>query len=171
MRDMKWMSQRKAPAARRRRDRTMDMAQRRSLVAGRVVAGLLAGSAVALLLAGVVFLSNSVTGLRSQIAALESHKCCLEAASADLQVRWNQATRPTVIRERARRELGLIDPGEPALVLVRAERTGESGRAAWTRVLDRIGGGQVAQASEAATATIGPGLVSLVPRAAAGTVR
>lgn len=147
------------------------MAHRRSLVAGRVAAGLLAGSAVALLLSGVVFLSNSVTGLRSQIAGLESSKCCLEAASADLQVRWNRATRPEVIRKRAFVELGLGDPAEPPLVLVRADRTDESGRAAWTGLLDRIGGGQVAQASQIASASVRPGLVSLVPRAAAGTVR
>lgn len=149
----------------------MDMAHRRSLVAGRVAAALLAGTCVALLLAGVVCLSNSVTGLRSHIARLESSKCCLEAASADLQVRWNRATRPDVIRKRARVELGLGDPADPPLVLVRADRTDPDARAMWSGLLDRIGGGQIAQASPASPDPVRRGLVSLVPRAAAGTVR
>lgn len=147
------------------------MAHRRSLVAGRVAAGLLAGSAIALLLSGVVFLSNAVTGLRSEIAALESSKCCLEAASAELQLSWNRATRPAAIRERARLELGLVDPVEPALVLVRADRNDPSARAAWKQWLERIGGGQVAQAAQTVPDLARPGLVSLVPRAEAGTVR
>lgn len=149
----------------------MDMAQRRSLVDGRVAIGLLAGTVLALLMSGVVFLSNSVTGQRSRIAALESSKCCLEAASADLQVRWNRETRPAVIRARALAELGLSDPSEPPLVLVRADRFGSAGREIWTGLLDRIGGGQVAHASEVAAAPVRSGLVSLVPRATAAPVR
>ena len=169
---MKWIGRRNStPGRRRNAGRNTDMAHRRSLVAGRLVAGLLAGSAIAVILSGVVFLSNKVTSLRSEIASLENRKCCLEAASADLQVRWNRATQPAVIRERASAELGLVDPGEPALVLVRADRDDRDGPAAWASWLERIGGGADALASEPAADASAPRFVSLVPRSVAGTVR
>ncbi len=147
------------------------MAHRRSLVAGRVVVGILGGTAIAMILSGVVFLSNEVTALRSEIAGLENRKCCLEAASADLQVRWNHATQPAVIRERAWAELGLADPVEPALVLVRTDDWEDDTPAAWSRWLEHIGGGTDAVAGEMATGTAAPRFVSLVPRAVAGDVR
>ena len=67
---MKWIGRSRGSMARRNPGRSMDMAHRRSLVAGRVVAGLIGGSVITLILAGVVFLSNEVTALRAEIELL-----------------------------------------------------------------------------------------------------
>ena len=72
---MKWSGRRRSSMTRRSEaQRGLDMAHRRSLATDRLVVGLLGGSAAALLLAGVVFLSNAVTGLRCEIAVLENRK-------------------------------------------------------------------------------------------------
>ena len=147
------------------------MAHRRSLATGRVMIGLLCGVTVGLLMAGAVFLSNSVTNLRAGIAVLENRKCCLEAESARLQTRWNLDTAPQVIMARARVEIGLVAPDEPALVMVRAGEKERSLTRTWQNLLEGLGGGTAAQATSVPVRREAAGLVSLVPRAMAGQER
>jgi hypothetical protein len=147
------------------------MAHRRSLAAGRVAAGLLAGLTVATLMAGAVFLSNEVTNLRAGIAVLENRRCCLEAESARLQTDWNRASAPEMVMERARVESGLAMPTTPALVLVRADIEDNEAQAKWRNLLAGLGGGSEAQATAVPARRGSNRLVSLVPRAMAGEDR
>ena len=146
------------------------MAHHRNLATGRVMVGLLAGVTVGLLMAGAVFLSNSVTNLRANIANLESRKCCLEAESAHLQTNWNLSTAPQVIMERAGKR-GLVVPAEPALVMVRAGEEERSLARTWQNLLGGLGGGTDAQATSVPVRREALQLVSLVPRAMAGQER
>ena len=129
--------------------------------------GLLGGVTVGLLMAGAVFLSNAVTNLRAGIAVLESRKCCMEVEYAHLQTSWNQATSPQVIIERARKT-GLDLPTKPTLVLVRSTEQEPTLTQTWQHLLGGLGGGSVAQATTVPAPRRPAGLVSLVPRAAAG---
>ncbi len=91
------------------------MAHRRTMGGCKLLVGSLALVVTAALLAGSVHVSNRVTGLRTEIAGLESRREFLEAGSARLQTAWNSATAPKVITARAQDELGLICPSLPDL--------------------------------------------------------
>ncbi|MBU8870479.1 MAG: hypothetical protein KOO60_06410 [Gemmatimonadales bacterium] len=147
------------------------MAHRRNLATGRVMIGLLGGVTIGFLMAGAVFLSNSVTNLRADIAVLEGQKCCLEAQSAHLQKRWNLATAPRVIKDRALAEVGLVVPSEPALVMLRPSQPDHPLSRTWHNLLDGLGGGADAHAMSVSASSEAAGFVSLVPRAMAGQVR
>ncbi len=139
------------------------MAHRRAVGGRKVLAVGLLVLASAILLAGSVYISNRVTGLRTEIAGLESRREFLEAGSAGLLTVWNKATAPAVVTARAQRELGLIVPAEPGLVLVRVPEY-EQRVSPWRRLLDNMGGGAAAQAAEVVPNRIMGSMVSLRPR-------
>ena len=139
------------------------MAHRRAL-GGRnlmlVAVAVLLGSA---LLAGSVIVSNRVTRLRAEIARLESRRGFLEAGSAGLLTRWNKATAAGVITARAERELGLIAPEQPCLVLLQVP--GDAAPVSrLQRLLENFGSGNVPAANAASDRMLGT-MVSLTPRA------
>lgn len=140
------------------------MAHRKHVFKGRVTLMILGTVGMGLLLAGSIFISNQTVGLRTNIASLESRQEYLEAGSGQLLARWNAATRGPVIVARARKELGLIVPGDPDLVLVRREEAPhDDGTGLWRRFLSRFGGGDVAQAAGDETGLVVGTMVSLTP--------
>lgn len=138
------------------------MAHRRGVGSRRVFVGAMLLLVFAVLLAGSVYVSNRVIGLRAQIARLEDRREFLEADAARLLTIWNKATAPTVITARARRELGLVRPTEPGLVLVQLP-VSEQRVSPWRRLLDNVGGGDVAQAGEMNASWVMGSMVSLTP--------
>ena len=139
------------------------MAHRRGVGSRRVFAGVILLVVFAVLLAGSVYVANQVTGLRAEIAGLEDRREFLEADSAHLLTVWNKATAPAAITARARQELGLVMPAEPGLVLVQLP-VSEQRVSPWRRLLDNVGGGEVAQAGELNASWVMGSMVSLTPR-------
>ncbi len=148
-----------------RNSRTSDgvMAHRRCLGGSKLLSGACLFLMVGFLLAGSVVVSNRVTGLRAEIARLENRREFLEAGSARLLTVWNKATAPTMIITRAERELGLVVPTEPGLVLVQVP-SGEQGVSAWRRLLENMSGGDELQAAELNPRWVMGSMVSLTPR-------
>ena len=112
------------------------MAHRRRLISRRATLLACGGLLLVVMLVGMVFLSNQVTGLRRSLTDLQDDRQFLEARAARLLQAWNTATRPEAICGRARRELGLVLPSEPQYVLVLrppagGERSG-GGPRSWT---------------------------------------
>jgi len=138
------------------------MAHRRGLGSRKVLISALLVLVFAVLLGGSVYVSNRVTEFRSEIARLESRREFLESGSARLLTVWNKATSPQVITTRARRELGLVVPTDPGLVLVQVPDGGPR-TSRWQRLLDSMGGGDPAQASELNPAWVMGSMVSLTP--------
>ncbi len=155
----------KCPAGPHTRRCSRAMAHRRGLVRGKVTLGIIGTLGLGLLLAGSVFISNQTTGLRTEIAALESRREFLEAGSGLLLTRWNAASSAKVITRRARVEIGLEVPENPGLVLVcRNEVCEDEGTGGWRRFLSRFGGGDVAQAAGDHVSLVVGSMVSLTPR-------
>jgi len=140
------------------------MAHRRTMGGRKLLAGSLALVLLAVMLAGSVYVSNRVTGLRAEIARLECRREFLEAGSARLLTAWNKATAPAMIISRARKELVLVKPEEPDLVLVQMPATGEA-VSAWRRLWGNMGGPEAAQAAPV-PADAPDGMVSLSPQPA-----
>lgn len=138
------------------------MAHRRAVGGQKLAVGSVGLLLLAFLLAGSVYISNRVTGLRAEIAQLESQTEFLEAGSARLQSDWNKATAPAVIKDRAWQELGLFSPRNPDLVLVAQPVAGDK-VSVWRRWLDNVGGADAAQAATVPGPSQG-NMVSLSPR-------
>jgi len=145
------------------------MAHRRRVASGRLTLFILGSLLLGLMLAGRVFVSNQVTGLRAEIAALEDRREFLEAGSAQLLAHWNAATASAVVTARARRELGLICPDTPDPVLVRLDESVSDPGGAWRRWLDGFGGGEPARAADGGPGSEVGTMVSLAPLATDGT--
>lgn len=141
------------------------MAHRRAVVSRRVMAPALLMLVFAVLLIGSVYVSSRVTGLRAEIAELEDRREFLEAGSARLLTVWNKATAPAVITARARRELGLVAPAEPGLVLVQLPDD-EQRISPWRRLLANVGGGEDARAEGLNPSWVMGSMVSLTTRQA-----
>jgi len=139
------------------------MAHRRCVGGRKLLCGALLVLMMGVLLAGSVFVSNRVTGLRTDIAGLESRREFLEAGSARLLTVWNRKTAPSVIIDRAERELGLVVPTEPGLVLVQLPAN-QQGPSPWRRLLDNMSGVDQLQAAELNPSWIMGSMVSLTPR-------
>ncbi len=92
------------------------------------------------LLTGTVFVSNLVVANRMRVAALEDRQEYLEARVAVLQAQWNSLTTPGKIQLRAQRELGLILPAAPHLVLVQENPQEAAKDGVWNRFLAHFGG-------------------------------
>jgi hypothetical protein len=146
-----------------RRNKGGAMAHRRAVGGRRMALATLLVLVLTFLMAGSVYVSNRVTGLRMEIARLESRRGFLEAGSARLLGQWNQATAPAVIVERASHELGLVALDEPDLVLVQIPATGEQ-VSRWRRLLDNVGGGASVSSAVAAPVNGLDPMVSLTPR-------
>ncbi len=97
------------------------MARRKGMMTARVAMIVCVVLLVGVLMGGRIFLTNQITGLRTRVADLANQKEFLEAESAQLHLRWNHASSGKVIVARAQKELGLIVPQEPGLVLVCVE--------------------------------------------------
>ncbi len=143
------------------------MAHRRAVGGRKVVLAILLLSVFAVLSAGSVYVSNRTTGMRAEIAQLENRREFLEAGSARLLTIWNKATAPSVIAERAHRELGLIVPDEPSLVLV-AMPAGDARVSRWRLWLENVGGGDPAEATIVQPTWVIGSMVSLTPGGAPG---
>jgi cell division protein FtsB len=155
----------KCPAGQQTRRCARTMAHRRRLLKGKVALSALGGLTVGLLLAGSINISNQTTALRTEIASLEARQEFLEAGNGHLLTRWNAATTTEVIVGRARKELGLVVPEDPNLVLVREEGSWHgSGSGLWQKFLSRFGGGTAAQAAEDPAGLVTGSMVSLTPR-------
>jgi hypothetical protein len=141
------------------------MAHRRAMGGRRMALASLLVLAVTFLMAGSVYVSNRVTGLRTEIARLESRRGFLEAGSARLLGQWNHATAPAVVVERASRELGLVAFDDPGLVLVQMPATGDQ-VSRWRQLLENVSAGTAVQAAQAATSAGQEPMVSLTPRTA-----
>ena len=139
------------------------MAQRKGMVTTQVVITVAVVVLVALLMGGRIFLTNQITGLRARVADYESQKEFLEAGSAQLHKDWNRESSGEVIIRRAQKELGLIVPQEPGLVLV-CLREDHKGQGVLKKLWDGL------SVSESAGEVVAGAMVSLVPRSArAGT--
>lgn len=139
------------------------MAHRRAVGGRNLLLGAVVAVVFAVLLAGSVYVSNQVTDMRAEISRLEDKRGFLEAGSARLLTVWNKETAPSVITGRARRELGLVVPDEPGLVLVQL-RGDEQRTSAWRRLLENMGGADPVQASEMNPSWVMGSMVSLTPR-------
>ena len=135
------------------------MARRKGMMTARVAMVLGIIVLVGILMGGRIFLTNQITGLRTRVADLESQKKFLEAGSAELQLKWNRESSGEKIMARAGRELGLIVPNEPGLVLVCVD-TPRKTKSGWREMWDGL-------AVEGETGELVAGaMVSLVPRGA-----
>ncbi len=140
------------------------MAHRRGLRHSRTLRWLLGGGALASALAVTLVVTVQVTALRESVAILADRQTCLAARNAGLQSDWVRFTRPDVVRERARRELGLIVPAEPEFVLVARRRAPAAGPGLWRRVLAGLGGGTPAHAATAVEPPVRSTMISVLPR-------
>jgi len=141
------------------------MAHRRGLLKGRVTLGVLSTLSLGLLLAGSINISNQTTGLRKNIADLESRREFLEAGSGELLTQYNAATSAKVIIHRAKTEIGLEEQEHPGLVLVCKDREDQDGPAgAWRRFLSRFGGGDAALSAGDQVSQVVGSMISLTPR-------
>jgi len=102
---------------------------------------LLAAAGVTTLLSMLVILANNCVVLRCDIDALRRERDYLEAAVAIKTMEWNQASAPDVVISRAEKELGLITPDGPGIVIVRSDEAKECQVPAWWRFLGTVGGG------------------------------
>jgi len=155
----------KCPAGQNTRRCTRNMAHRKRMFRGRVTLVILAAMGFGLLLAGSIFISNQTVGLRTDIAALESRREYLEAGSGQLLTKWNAVTSAPIIIHRARKELGLVVPEDPDLVLVcRDVEDNSDNSGLWRKFLSKFGGGNVAQAAGDQAGLVVGSMVSLTPR-------
>lgn len=140
------------------------MAQRKGVVTGKVAMVVCVVILLGLLMGSRIFLTNQITGLRTRVADLENQKEYLEASSAKLHLKWNDNANGEIIVARAERELGLIVPREPGLVLVCLGKHKES-----KSTFEKLWAGFPVR--EEASELVAEAMVSLVPRGArAGTV-
>ena len=149
------------------------MARRKGVITTRVVMIMGLIFLVGGLMAGRIFLSNQITGLRDRVADLESRKEFLEAGSARLHLNWNRVSNADIVMARATRELGLVVPESPALVLVCLNKK-EEGKSVWGKLKAGVLGTGLAkvgsEAGEAIEGAMNGALVSIEPRGAwAGT--
>ena len=155
----------KCPAGTQTRRCTRTMAHRRRLAGGQVTLTALGALSLGLLMAGSIYISNQTTALRTEIASLEVRQEFLEAGNGHLLARWNAATSTEVIIRRARRELGLVVPEDPGLVLVHEEGSRKTpGSGLWQKFLSRFGGGSDVQAADDQIGLVVGSMVSLTPR-------
>jgi len=151
------------PGAGNTRRRTGSMAHRKGLFTAQVGAVLAVSLLLAVLLTGRVVILNQMTAMRTRIAVLEDQRCFLETRSASLQAQWNRQTSAQVICERAEKELGLINPEEPGLVLVKLPADQGKSRWGWPQWLEGLGGGDPAQAGVNQSVRQDGGMVHLIP--------
>lgn len=144
--------------------RSGNMAQRKRFLSAQVGLALGVGVMLAVLMTGRLLLLNQVTTMRASIAVLQDRKGFLETRSASLQERWNQATSLAVVRARAEKELGLMRPDDPGLVLVKLPQEQPKGRSRWPGWLGSWTAGDQAQAGELAPITVEGAMVHLAPR-------
>ena len=155
----------KCPAGSQARRCTRTMAHRRRLLGSQVTFTALGALCLGLLMAGSIYISNQTTALRTDIASLEARQEFLEAGSGHLLARWNAATSTKVIIRRAKKELGLVVPEDPGLVLVYEEGSQKSpGSGLWQKFLSRFGGGNDAHAGDDQVGLVVGSMVSLTPR-------
>lgn len=123
------------------------MARSRRLLGRRVVmgAGLVLG--VLLLATGQVALSNGILSQRCRLAVLEADRDYYQAKVGGLESQWNRATSRDLIVARAGVELGLVQLGEPAPVLVHTAPESLGRPEAWRGWLAGLGGGTEARAA------------------------
>ncbi len=139
------------------------MAQRKGVLTLRVVLILGATLLLGSLMASRIFLTNQITGLRANVAELESRKEFLEAGSARLFTHWNRVSNGDLIVQRAERELGLVVPENPGLVLV-CSKMAESQNGAWYKLKSRLPGKDLARIKAGAEEMVTGAMVSLTPR-------
>lgn len=135
------------------------MARRKGVLTTQVVMVVFVVTLLGLLMGARIFLTTQITGLRSRVADLENQKEFLEASSAKLHMKWNHASSPNIIEARAQRELGLVVPEEPGLVLVCLEGP-KKGKGVWRKLWAGL------PASDEAEELVAGAMVSLVPRSA-----
>lgn len=143
------------------------MAHRRGLRHSRLLRWLLGGGALASSLSVALVVTVQVTELRESVAILADRQDCLAARNAGLHAAWMGATRPEVVRARARRELGLVVPAEPEFVLVARRSEPAAGPRLWRRVLEGLGGGTSAHAATAVPVPVRATMISVRPLAGA----
>ena len=139
------------------------MARRKGVLTTQLVMVVVVAVLLSLLMGGRIFLTNQITGLRSQVADLANQKEFLEASSARLHMKWNNASSRKVIVARAEKELGLIVPEKPGLVLVCMNDPKKD-----QGVLRKLWEGL--PASDEAEELVAGAMVSLVPRGARAAV-
>jgi len=88
----------------------------------------LGGIILTALLLGAIQIGGEATQLRQEIQALGRGCDELEARQAVLSLQWNSESSRHVIMERAQRELELVCPEEPGLLLVMASEAESAGR-------------------------------------------
>lgn len=153
------------PGAGDTRRRTGSMAHRKGLFTAQVGAVLVVSLLLAVLMTGRVVILNQMTAMRTRIAVLEDQKCFLETRSASLQAQWNTQTSARVICDRAEKELGLMNPVDPGLVLVRLPADQGKSRWGWPQWLEGLGGGDPAQAGQNQSIRPDGTMVHLTPAA------
>jgi hypothetical protein len=140
------------------------MAHRRRIFKGQLTVGVLVTLGFGLLLAGSIFISNQTVALRRDIAGLESRRECLEVKEGRLLTDYNAARKPEVIIGRGIRELGLVLPENPDLVLVcRSNEADDHGPSLAKKFFSKFGGASAAQAGETHSGLVTGTMVSLTP--------
>ncbi len=89
----------------------------------------------------LVTFSNAVVKERRRLADLRADKVYLETKIGRLEGAWFRATSRESIVARAEKDLGLVTPDGPGLVVVLATAAKERRLPAWRRVLAAVGGG------------------------------
>ncbi len=140
------------------------MAHRRGLRRIRFLRWLVGVGMLASGLAIAVLVTGQVTELRESVAVLGDQRACLAAHNAKLQSGWAGATRPDVVRSRARCELGFVVPDEPEYVLIARRMEPANGPGLWQRVLEGFGGGTPALAAAPVIPASATSMISVHPR-------
>lgn len=162
----------KCPTGQSKRRCTRTMAHRRRIFKGQVTVAVLVTLGFGLLLAGSIFISNQTVALRRDIAGLESKRECLEVAEGRLLTDYNAARKPEVIIARGIRELGLVLPDNPDLVLVcRENGADEPGPSLARKFFSKFGGASEASAGEAHSHLVSGNMVSLTPLEAGSSAK
>jgi len=110
------------------------MAHRHSVASRNVAVIVLCVFTAFLIFMGLVYVSNQVNRLRSDISGLQDHQEFLEAHGAALLAQWNAATRSETISKRAQLELGLQLQDSPSFVLVRKPENNQN--SSWHNLLN-----------------------------------
>ncbi|MCP4293221.1 MAG: hypothetical protein GY780_15460 [bacterium] len=141
------------------------MARRRGVVSKRFLKGFLLVMVVGLIMAGRIFLTNQITGLRARVADLESQREFLEAGSAKLHWQWNCASNSKAVVQRAEDELGLVLPQTPGPVLVCMGKDPDD-KTTWKKMGQGLMQGDLAAVSNEAGQVVTDVMISLEPRSA-----
>ena len=97
---------------------SISMAGPQSLIGHRIIKCILLPLGAALVLSGLVALSNNNIKVRCRLDELRADKAYLQTRVGLLEQRWHRETSREIITSRASTELGLATPASPGTIVV-----------------------------------------------------